>query len=84
MGRLAPSYVSMDVAVPVGRLPDLLDELEWGMNWALDMQDPADGGVYFRVASATWDGVSPSSSRPPRQWAWARRRRHGFGAKPGY
>jgi hypothetical protein len=40
-------------------LPDLLDELEWGMNWALDMQDPADGGVYFRVASATWDGGLP-------------------------
>jgi len=40
-------------------LPDLLDELEWGMDWALDMQDPADGGVYFRVASATWDGGMP-------------------------
>jgi hypothetical protein len=40
-------------------LPDLLDELEWGMDWALDMQDPADGGVYFRVASATWDGGLP-------------------------
>jgi hypothetical protein len=40
-------------------LPDLLDELEWGMDWALQMQDPADGGVYFRVASATWDGSLP-------------------------
>jgi hypothetical protein len=29
------------------------------MDWALDMQDPADGGVYFRVASATWDGGLP-------------------------
>jgi hypothetical protein len=40
-------------------LPDLLDELEWGMDWALQMQDPVDGGVYFRVASATWDGSLP-------------------------
>ena len=40
-------------------LPDLLDELEWGMDWALQMQDPADGGVYFRVTSATWDGSLP-------------------------
>ena len=40
-------------------LPDLIDELEWGMDWALDMQDPGDGGVYFRVASATWDGGLP-------------------------
>ena len=40
-------------------LPDLVDELEWGMNWALQMQDPADGGVYFRVASAAWDSTLP-------------------------
>jgi hypothetical protein len=40
-------------------LPDLLDELEWGMDWALQMQDPEDGGVYFRVASAAWDGSLP-------------------------
>jgi hypothetical protein len=40
-------------------LPDLIDELDWGMDWALGMQDPADGGVYFRVASATWDSGLP-------------------------
>ena len=40
-------------------LPDLIDELDWGMNWALGMQDPADGGVYFRAASATWDSGLP-------------------------
>jgi hypothetical protein len=40
-------------------LPDLLDELEWGMDWVLDMQDQADGGVYFRVASASWDSTLP-------------------------
>jgi hypothetical protein len=42
-------------------LPDLIDELEWGMDWALQMQDPADGGVYFRVASATWDSTLPQA-----------------------
>ena len=47
-------------------LPDLVDELEWGMDWALGMQDPADGGVYFRVASATWDGGLPHEIDDPR------------------
>jgi hypothetical protein len=49
----------LDIPESGNGLPDLLDELEWGMDWALDMQDPADGGVYFRVASATWDGGLP-------------------------
>ena len=42
-------------------LPDLVDELEWGMDWALQMQDPTDGGVYFRIASATWDSTLPQA-----------------------
>ena len=47
-------------------LPDLLDELEWGMDWALQMQDPANGGVYFRVASATWDSSLPHEIKKAR------------------
>ncbi len=47
-------------------LPDLLDELEWGMDWALQMQDPADGGVYFRVASASWDSSLPHEIKKAR------------------
>lgn len=49
----------LDIPESGNGLPDLVDELEWGMNWALRMQDPADGGVYFRIASATWDGTLP-------------------------
>ncbi|WP_295447798.1 hypothetical protein [uncultured Thiodictyon sp.] len=29
------------------------------MDWLLGMQDPADGGVWFRVASRNWDTVPP-------------------------
>jgi len=47
-------------------IPDLLDELEWGMDWLLGMQDPADGGVWFRVASRTWDDIPPDQIRSPR------------------
>lgn len=41
-------------------IPDLLDELGWGMDWALSMQDPTDGGVYWRICSATWDLGMPA------------------------
>jgi hypothetical protein len=47
-------------------IPDLLDELEWGMDWLLGMQDPGDGGVWFRLASRTWDDVPPDQIRRPR------------------
>ena len=46
-------------------IPDLLDELEWGMDWALSMQDD-DGGVYFRIASKRWDEVLPQFIHTPR------------------
>jgi Glycosyl hydrolase family 9/Cellulase N-terminal ig-like domain len=47
-------------------LPDVLDELEWGFDWLLAMQDARDGGVYFRVASERWDDGMPSAVRSPR------------------
>lgn len=47
-------------------LPDVLDELEWGMDWLLTMQDTEDGGVYSRIASATWDSVPPYRIDQPR------------------
>jgi hypothetical protein len=47
-------------------IPDLIDELEWGMDWLLGMQDPGDGGVWFRLASRTWDDVPPDQIRRPR------------------
>jgi len=47
-------------------LPDVLDELEWGFDWMLSMQDPRDGGVYFRIASERWDDGLPTTVRKPR------------------
>jgi hypothetical protein len=47
-------------------IPDLLDELEWGLDWLLGMQDPADGGVWFRLASRSWDEGPPHRIRNPR------------------
>lgn len=47
-------------------LPDVLDELEWGMDWLLTLRDPEDGGVYYRITSATWDSVPPYRIDEPR------------------
>jgi len=46
-------------------VPDILDELRWGMEWALSMQDE-DGGVYWRVASGHWDMGLPADVSEPR------------------
>lgn len=47
-------------------IPDVIDELEWGMDWMLTMQDNVDGGVYFRIASAHWDDGLPHQVTRPR------------------
>jgi endoglucanase len=47
-------------------IPDILDELTFGMDWALSMQDEADGGVYWRIASGTWDQGLPYEVDEPR------------------
>jgi endoglucanase len=46
-------------------IPDILDELRWGMRWAFLLQD-CDGGVYWRVSSGTWDTGMPADVSAPR------------------
>jgi len=36
------------------------------MDWALSMQDPGDGGVYWRLASGDWDRGLPEAVSQPR------------------
>ncbi|HEX6706191.1 MAG TPA: glycoside hydrolase family 9 protein [Albitalea sp.] len=44
-------------------IPDLLDEALWNLDWMLAMQDPADGGVYHKLTSKSFDGgVMPHQS----------------------
>ena len=47
-------------------VPDVIDELSWGMDWLLGMQDPEDGGVYSRVAPERWDESLPGQVDQPR------------------
>jgi endoglucanase len=47
-------------------IPDILDELGFGMDWALSMQDTSDGGVYWRLTSGDWDRGLPAAVTQPR------------------
>jgi hypothetical protein len=59
----------LDIPESGNRIPDVIDELEWGMDWALSMQDPVSGGVYFRIASRTWDEGLPHELKESRYLA---------------
>lgn len=37
-------------------VPDLLNEVMWNLEWMLAMQDPNDGGVYFKLTSKGFSG----------------------------
>lgn len=39
------------------RLPDLLAEVLWNLEWMLSMQDPSDGGVYHKLSNKGFDGT---------------------------
>jgi hypothetical protein len=56
----------LDIPESGNAIPDILDELDWGLRWLLSMQDPGDGGVYFRIASRTWDETPPHRIEEPR------------------
>ena len=58
-----------DIGIPESgdAVPDLLDEAWWNLRWMLDMQDPADGGVYHKLTNLRFDGaVMPEAAREPR------------------
>ncbi|MCU0431433.1 MAG: glycoside hydrolase family 9 protein [Cytophagaceae bacterium] len=56
---------TLDANIPESgnQVPDILDEIRWQMKWLLKMQDPYDGGVYFKLTSPFFDGtIMPSAS----------------------
>lgn len=67
MDLAAGSFVDGSLGIPESGngIPDILDELEWGMDWALSMQD-SDGGIYWRIASRRWDEELPHRIEKPR------------------
>lgn len=54
-----PAYfdtLKLNIPESKNQVPDLLDEVLWNLRWMLDMQDPGDGGVYFKLTNANFDG----------------------------
>jgi endoglucanase len=48
-------------------VPDVLDEAWWNLAWMLEMQDPADGGVYHKLTTLQFEGyVMPADAQAPR------------------
>jgi endoglucanase len=66
---LTPGYFSSDdLNLPESNngIPDIIDELEWGMDWLLTMQNPGNGGVYSRSVPVLWDDALPQDVKRPR------------------
>ncbi len=48
-------------------VPDILDEVRYELDWLFEMQDPLDGGVYFKVTPANFSGfIMPSQDTSTR------------------
>ena len=45
----------LDIPESGDKVPDILDEARWNLLWMLDMQDPADGGVYHKLTTLRFD-----------------------------
>ena len=68
--RLFPDYFARNaVHIPESgnQTPDLLDEMHYNLAWMLTMQDPADGGVYHKLTTPSFEGfIRPDECRKPR------------------
>ena len=53
----AASALEVDIPESGNAVPDLLDEVLWNLRWMLTMQDPADGGVYHKLTTASFAGM---------------------------
>lgn len=55
--QLFPDYYrKLNLVLPESGngVPDILNELKWEYDWLLSMQDPYDGGVYFKLTSLSF------------------------------
>lgn len=47
------------------KLPDILDEARWGLDWVLSMQEPTSGAFRARESVFDWDEGKPELDRKP-------------------
>jgi endoglucanase len=53
-------YQKRDINIPESGndLPDILDEIQWNIDWMMTMQDPNDGGVYHKLTTLNFSAAS--------------------------
>lgn len=62
-------YEKLNINIPESKnkIPDIIDECLWNVNWMLSMQDTMDGGVYHKLTSARFCGeIMPESDTAAR------------------
>lgn len=47
--------LNLNIPESENNLPDILDQVKWNTDWMLTMQDPNDGGVYFKKTDPSFD-----------------------------
>jgi len=48
---------ALDIPEAGNGLPDILDEVQYNLDWLAAMQDPVDGGVYHKLTTASFEGM---------------------------
>ena len=68
--QLFPDYFSrqkINIPESNNHTPDLLDEMQFNLDWMLTMQDPEDGGVYHKLTTPFFEGfVKPVDCKQQR------------------
>lgn len=67
--RFPDYFIRQQVNIPESgnHTPDLLDEMYYNLRWMLTMQDPADGGVYHKLTTPSFEGfIKPTECKQPR------------------
>ena len=63
------TFNALDLNIPESGndTPDFLDELMYNLEWMLTMQDPADGGVYHKLTTPSFEAfIMPTEAHQPR------------------
>lgn len=57
--------IKLDLPESGNKVPDMLDEIRWNLDWMLKMQD-TDGGVWHKATSANFPGmIMPNADKQP-------------------
>lgn len=70
-------FNSLNLQIPESdnKIPDILDEMMYNLEWMLTMQDPTDGGVYHKLTTpkTSFSGLLQNyTSQPLRHPTWNR------------